>query len=59
MTRGIADGTDLDIRTGDDECERRSGCAALVPMVEAADLGDLHDVTHAGGVIGMKALWAS
>jgi len=48
MARGIADGTDLVIRTEDDERERRSGGAALVPIVEPADLGDLHDVTHAG-----------
>jgi len=48
MARGIANGTDLAIRTQDEEREWSSGGAALVPMVEAADRGDLHDVTHAG-----------
>ena len=48
MARGIADRTELAIRTEDEECESRSGGSALVPMVEAADLGDFHDVTRAG-----------
>jgi len=48
-TRGIDGKIDLAVRTDHDECERHSGGSTLVPMVEAADLGDLHDVvTHAG-----------